>query len=450
MIDFITLGKLNISHLSFRGASIAGLAVAVFSLFGPGPVCSVAVVEETLPISAGDTSSADPVVESVNEALRILDEHSLRVDPKDGHERIVVDVLRLSDPGAYLVSTNGAVADPLPVGSTYGIGVRLSRSNGVGRVIEVLPDSPAAGAGLDAGDRILEIDGQTILNLDIAEMTEQLRGAAPGSVTLNVASWGKDARDVVVEKDIVPIPDIEEELTLPLGLYYLRVNRLDMETGARILATLTAWSMADSGGIVLDLRGAGGTNVQSAVEVASAVTLPKALLFSFRDANDVDLEVYHAAGATPLQAPLIVLADRETTGAAELLVATVGGVGRSAMVVGEQTSGDPLIRQTIGLENGARVRLATRKLVIGNGDAYTGREAVRPDIQVGSRKSYSEYEPGPPMLTDPRGTGDDELETQELHNVTKGDAVLTRAVDVLLGLRALNVQGYRDGDTLDR
>jgi carboxyl-terminal processing protease len=450
MTEFRTRTAHTDSHRFFNGGPTWLFAAVASLVYAFDPAASVAVVEDALPVAAVEIPAADPVVDSVKEALRILGDFHLKIDPSDGHERIVVDVLRLYDPGVHLVATNGPGAAPIPEGSAYGIGVRLSRSNGVGRITEVLPDSPAAGAELDTGDRILAVDDQSILDLDIAEMMQLLRGSEAGPVTLHVASWGKDARDIVVEKNIVPVPDIEEELTLPLGLYYLRVNRLGLESGAKILGTLTAWSMEEPGGIVLDLRGAGGTNVQSAVDVASAVTLPKTLLFSFRDGNDEDLEVYHSEDATQLRAPLIVLADRNTTGSAELLVATVGGVGRGAMVIGEQTSGDPMIRRTISLRNGDQVRLATRRLVVGNGDAYTGREAVRPDVQVGSRQIYTEYEPGPPMLTDPRGTGDNEKETQELHNATKGDAVLTRAVDVLLGLRALQVEGYRDADSLDR
>lgn len=450
MTSFMMRINSNCSHRNVHKGPLRLFAGAVFLACAFGPPPSDAVVEDSSPVAVVEIPATDPVVDSVKEALRILDDYHLKIDPSHGLERIVEDVLRLYDPGALLIATNGLGANPLPEGSTYGIGVRLSRSNGIGRITEVLPNSPAAGAEVETGDKILSVDGQSVLDLDIAELMQVLRGSVPETVTLMVASWGKDAREIVLEKEIVPIPDIEEELKMPLGLHYLRVNELGSETGANILRTLTAWSMEDPGGIVLDLRGAGGTNLQSAVDVASALALPKTLLFSYRDGNDEDLEVYHAEGASVLQSPLIVLADRNTTGSAELLVATLGGVGRSAMVIGERTSGDPMIRRTIAMRDGNQVRLATRRLVVGNGDAYTGREAVRPDIQVGSDQPYSEYEPGPPMLTDPRLAGDGERETQALHEVTKGDAVLTRAVDVLLGLRALNVQGYSDGDSLDR
>lgn len=433
---------------ALRKLSVLALAGVVLA---GNPASAASAVESVLVETDTEVPAVDPVIDSVREALRILDDHRLKINPENGHERIVEDVFRLSDPGAFLVATNGVSGGSVAGASVYGIGVRVSRSNGAARIVQVLPDSPAAEEGLEEGDRILGVNGTSILDLDIAEIMRLLRGSSPGMVALLIGSrGGEDSREVELERGLVPVPDVDEEVRMPTHLHYLRVNRLDLDTGSRVLSTLTTWVMEKSGGVVLDLRGAGGTNVQSAVEIASSMVISNTWLFSYRNGDDEDLEVYHSRGSMSLDMPLMVLADRYTTGAAELLAMILAGVGRGAMVIGEITSGDPIIRETISMRDGDQIRIATRKLVTGNGDTYFGREALRPDIQVKSKETYSEYEPGPPLLTDPRGTGVGEKETKNLHDLTKGDAVLTRAVDVLLGLRALNIRSYDHGDSLDR
>jgi hypothetical protein len=108
------------------------------------------------------------------------------------------------------------------------------------------------------------------------------------------------------------------------------------------------------------------------------------------------------------------------------------------------------LREALTLSDGSIAMLATRKLVVANGDAYTGREAVEPDILVRAGAGYVEPEPEPPILTDQRLVSAGEIETRQLRLRVAGDVALTRAVDVLLGLKALNIQGFTHGASLDR
>ena len=106
------------------------------------------------------------------------------------------------------------------------------------------------------------------------------------------------------------------------------------------------------------------------------------------------------------------------------------------MLLGQPTKGDPLVREALPLGSGEHLYIVTRRLVVADGTAYSGHQGVRPDIAVAARDLPREqYEPEP---TDDEPT-EEEQQDRLLRERVKGDAVLTRAVDVLLGLKALNI-----------
>jgi C-terminal processing protease CtpA/Prc len=146
----------------------------------------------------------------------------------------------------------------------------------------------------------------------------------------------------------------------------------------------------------------------------------------------------------------MVLVDGRTTGAAELLAATLSGTGRGAMIIGQPTAGDPGIRQRVSLSSGEELYLATRRLVVAGEDKYSGQDRVRPDIYVDPAVRYVDYEPEEPLLTDRRETTRRELETRALRLHIRGDAALTRAMDVLIGLKALNFHRFGDAGAQPR
>ena len=205
---------------------------------------------------------------------------------------------------------------------------------------------------------------------------------------------------------------------------------------------LNEWADVKVDGAILDLRGAGGYDVTSVIDVASLVATPGETLFSFRDARDQDIDVYRATDTKSLGLPIMVLVDDGTRGASEVLAASLSGSGRGAMIIGERTAGDPLIREYLPVTTEHVAYLATRRLVVADGTVYAGSESVEPDIVVSPNATFIEYEPAPPILTDHRSVSETEIATKELREWITGDVPMIRAVDILFGLRALNIHGF--------
>ena len=110
------------------------------------------------------------------------------------------------------------------------------------------------------------------------------------------------------------------------------------------------------------------------------------------------------------------------------------------LLLGETTSGDLGLREFVTLPAGQTLRIATRKLVTVSGTTYDGTAGVIPDIHIPSEPAIlSDYDPEPVMGR--RAVLTEEWEDRSLRQRTRGDQVLQRAVDILLGMRALNLSG---------
>ena len=392
------------------------------------------------PVPVADEPDAGGAVVAVEQALTLLQDHHLDGDAEQQTRAILRAILRGADERAQVFRDAGDRAPPDPL--THGAGIVASRSNGVTAVIQVVADSPAAASGIEVGDQILEVDSVEAGALNMAQLMRRLHGDAAREVALLVARGDDEPEQKRIEILPVSLPALAEYRVLPGNLGYLRVLQLDASAGSAVADVLREWADEEVDGAILDLRGAGGHDLDSVIEVASLVVAPGETLFTFRDARDQDISVHRATETEALGMPIMVLVDDGTRAASEVLAASLSGSGRGAMIIGERTAGDPLIREYLPVTTGHVAYLATRRLVVADGTVYAGSESVEPDIVVEPTAALIEYDPAPPILTDHREVTETEIATKELREWITGDVPMIRAVDILLGLRALNIHGF--------
>ena len=124
--------------------------------------------------------------------------------------------------------------------------------------------------------------------------------------------------------------------------------------------------------------------------------------------------------------------------AAELLAAALAGSVKGAMIIGRETSGDPMIREPVPLPAGGYVLLAKRQIKTADGTVYAGANGVAPDVAItDAALDETVYEPEAPVLRKGKTPTDEEKEDKALRDRTRNDTYLRRATDVLLGLKAL-------------
>ncbi len=405
-----------------------------------------------VPARAGDAAATNaaapvPVAKDIGEAVEVLQKYGLSFDAAAAQKAAIAALVESADAEGRLLSEGDLTElKEAQRGRLYEVGLRICISNGLPQIAEVLPETAADKAGLRAGEVVQEIDKGDVSQLKLSEINEFLRGPKDKSVLFKVGDTNGVSREVDVKRDPLTAPAIRAAEDLPRDVGYLSLNGFYPGSGKEIIKTLRGWAGAGRSGAVIDLRGADGADLDAVADVAGLFAESGSLLFSFRDRQDQDLKVYKADSGGLLNIPVMVLIDGGTTAAAEALAAVLAGSGRGAMLIGSETSADPMVREAVPLAANGLLYIVTKRLVVADGATYDGREGVKPDLEVAPGVSEAEeYESDVPAGGEQK-MSDEEKEDRRLRERVRGDPALRRAVDVLLGLKALNLSGKTNAE----
>ena len=225
----------------------------------------------------------------------------------------------------------------------------------------------------------------------------------------------------------------------PEDIAYLKIQGLRKGGGAEILSRLQA--LNNKAGIILDLRGASGDDLNTVSLLAGLVYRKQEPLYILTDNRGHPLSTNVAETVTSIRAPLMVLVDGRTRGAAEALAALWRG-RPGIMLIGSMTHGEARFRDVMTLPDGLTITLATRKLVPLHGQSYDGC-GIKPDVNVERLASNTGNEilfntNRPNRVLSAKSERD-----RDLMRRVDGDTVLQRATDILLGLRTLGGYGQQ-------
>lgn len=389
------------------------------------------------PPAAAVAPAVHPVAADVDRMLGELAGHGIRIGDDADRASLYECIARTVDPSARVYEGDAfALQARRNAGEGLHPGFTLTMSNGA-PVVASVPDGYPA--DLRAGDRLLAIGAQPVTNLSYDTILATLRERETTNLTLLIQRNGLATSTVSVALAPGRIPVLELVELFPRAIGYARVNGWFPGAATSLAAVVRAWAAEERAGAILDLRGAGGDDVEGVASLAGLFASPGSLLFSFRDRDGNELASHRApADAAPLAIPLIVLVDARTAGAAELFAAVASDSLLGSLVVGRATAGDPSIREGLPLPGGHVLYIATRHAVTGNGLLLDGTEGLAPNLPVSARPGRTEYEPD--GAGDRRQRLEEEALDRALRDRIRGDDDLQRAVDVVLGLKALNIR----------
>ena len=436
---------MNFSFFSSRIARQTCIVSLSLLTFGVTNVCGDSPAPPEL--------EPNPVLDRLQDALHILETYHLPFSPEEACRNVVQALIRSSDPNARIISNEEALRmEKATKGLIFDACLNLRMSNGMARISNVIQNGAADLAGAKVGDWLQTIGDQVISNTDIIQVTDMLRDQEVSTVPITVKRKDDDQpielELTLQERQLEAVSEMRE---LPADLCYVRVNGMYPGCGETVAGKLREWANEGKFGIVLDLRRASGEDLDSVATIANLVAEPNTLLFSLHGSANEDVKAVQSETDKALGMPILVLVDERTSLASEVLVATLSGSGKGAIVVGNSTAGDPKIRERVRLAGEEWAYIATKQLVTADGMTYRGKKGVQPDVTVNiANKNYHEYVPNRPLLTDPRETTEEEREATRLKEAIRGDTALIRAVDVLLGLKALNIRGYGYAQSIGR
>jgi carboxyl-terminal processing protease len=226
-------------------------------------------------------------------------------------------------------------------------------------VLQTLPGTPSAKAGLSAGDEILVINGYPLNRLEFDQLIQLLSEARQREAHLSVRRPG-NARmlQFVLTPELMDAPSVDRAFMLQPGLAYIRVANFDPKTGALLKGTIERLGGKDLKGLVLDMRDNPGGVVQSAVEVAALFLKPGQTILSVRGRSIEDDTVRVPENATPYSFPVAVLINAKTASAAEIVTGALQDHDR-ATVLGEPSYGKGLVQSVYNLSSNTALALTT-------------------------------------------------------------------------------------------
>jgi carboxyl-terminal processing protease len=281
----------------------------------------------------------------------------------------------------YLSPTDNERQQEVESGLYAGIGVVLELRAGKVVAAKILEGSPAARAGLQAGDEILAADGRDLPSLkSIDKVANVLRGRKGSTVALSVRRNGQQF-DVSVTREEIHRPVVEFRL-LEDGIGYLRLADFPNNVHRDIESGLRSLQGRGMRGLVLDLHENSGGFLDEAVRIAD-LFIAEGAIVSTRGRHPRDERTWRASpGGMAEPLPLIVLVDGGTASAGEILAGTLRDHGR-ARLVGVRTFGKGAVNRRFPLPDGSGLLLTTGRYYLPNGEAIEGK-GLTPDADVPS------------------------------------------------------------------
>ncbi|PWE18533.1 peptidase S41 [Marinicauda salina] len=312
-----------------------------------------------------DPDKAELIESAIDGMLGALDPHSSYLSPDDFRD--------------MQVSTRGEYG---------GIGIEVTIRDDLITIISPIAETPGERAGLESGDRIVAVDGESMLGASMDDAVERMRGPAGEPVTLTIAREGSEPFDVTIVRDIIEVRSVVwrmEEDTTP----YLRITTFNEHTTDAVveaIADLEASYGADLPGLILDLRSNPGGLLDQSVSVAD-LFLDGGEVVSTRGRDPRETRRYNARPGDMLEgAPIVVLINPGTASASEIVAGALQDRER-ATVVGLTSFGKGSMQTVIPLRGGrdGALRLTTARYYTPAGRSIQAT-GLDPDIAIASRR----------------------------------------------------------------
>ncbi|TVR19114.1 MAG: S41 family peptidase [Anaerolineaceae bacterium] len=362
---------------------VGGLALAI--VFSAGFVIRDLL---DMPSVFASTSASNENSESgyalLLEVQGLLDNHYLREQPS--YTQRQYDAIRgllggLNDRSTFFIEPPVARSESDALAGTYGgIGVNVQRNVAGEFVLYPFDDSPAEEAGVSAGDVLIAVNGEALNLSTQSDIVDQmLRGEVRDDNGVELTLRRDDEEIVLfVPFDVINIPSVQwRVLEQDERLGYVQIIRFTSRTPSEIEEALTDLIAEDIAGVILDLRDNFGGLLQEAVEIAGIFLDGGIVLYEVRNTGEREFE---AEQGVTVDLPLIVLVNRGTASASELLAGALQDRG-GAVLIGQNTFGKGTIQQIFQLSDSSSVHVTSAEWLTPNRNQIDGI-GLEPDIAM--------------------------------------------------------------------
>lgn len=390
------------------------------------------IFERIRSVYVEDVDDGQLIESAINGMLQSLDPHSSYMPPEDF--------------GAMQVQTRGEFG---------GLGIEVTQENGFVKVVSPIDETPAAEAGVEAGDFITKVDGESTLGMTLDEAVELMRGPVGAEIVITIAREGvEEPFDITIIRDTIKIRAVRARVEADTVV--LRVSSFTDQTYQNLEDSLNkkveeAGGIDNVNGFVIDLRNNPGGLLRQAILVSDAF-LEKGEIVSTRGRDAEDSERYNAQPGDLAQGkPVVVLINGGSASASEIVAGALQDHHR-AVIVGTRSFGKGSVQTIMPLQGDGAIRLTTARYYTPSGRSIQAL-GVSPDLLVEQRPPVEDDENAQNQRFegDLRGSlsndslSDDEKAQLEAERKAQEDAAKLRnndyqlayALDVLKGMAVL-------------
>jgi len=274
-------------------------------------------------------------------------------------------------------------------GEFGGLGIQITSDKGAVRVISPIDDTPAAKAGIEAGDYITHIDGEQVFDLTLNQAVKKMKGKPGTKVKLTIVRSGEEPKEMTLKRAIIKVKSVKfsekedaaaaDDSTLG-KIGYIRISDFGATTSKELNDAIKDLEKKKVVGYVLDLRNNPGGYLAAAVDVSDAF-LDGGEIVSTRGKDKLDIErMFAKSGDLVNGKPVVVLINHGSASASEIVAGALQDNGR-AIIMGSQSFGKGSVQQQKPLGDGSAIHITIARYYTPSGKSIQN-EGIAPDVEV--------------------------------------------------------------------
>jgi carboxyl-terminal processing protease len=300
-------------------------------------------------------------------------------------------------------------------GTYEGVGIEVEHRDDKVVVVVPIEGSPADRAGVESGDVVVAVDGESVREEGVSEIVEEIRGPEGTGVKLTVLRGGEERvfdleraeiEQLVVSWTLIPESDVA----------HMRLASFSDDSAEKLAQAFEEARAAGAHRFILDLRNNAGGRLDQAVRMAGNFLEPGSVVYLREDASGGREEIEVEGGAEPIDAPMAVLVNEGTASSSEILAGALRDNDR-ATVIGERTFGTGTVLSEFVLRDGSAILLGVAEWLTPDGD-FIRETGIAPDVEVALSEDAEPLTP-----SEARGLSKEEI--------LERDAQLARALENL-------------------
>ena len=274
-------------------------------------------------------------------------------------------------------------------GEFGGLGIQITSDKGAIRVISPIDDTPAAKAGIQAGDYITHIDGEQVFDMTLNQAVKKMKGKPGTKVKLTILHSGEEPKEITLKRAIIKVKSVkfaekadaaaaDDDKLAKIG--YVRISDFGATTTKELHNALKELEKKNVVGYVLDLRNNPGGYLAAAVSVSDAF-LDEGEIVSTRGKDKADIErMFAKSGDLTNGKPVVVLINHGSASASEIVAGALQDNGRG-LVMGSQSFGKGSVQQQKPLGDGSAIHITIARYYTPSGKSIQN-EGITPDVEV--------------------------------------------------------------------